>query len=67
MKPEDLHRLEAEARHASDRFRLYRASAYAGRATDPGRLRELERSSEQAAARLRAAKLALSRSNSPAE
>ena len=56
MKAEELTRLEGEARYASDRFRLYRARAYSGRPTSPGRFRELERVSDQAEARLRAAK-----------
>lgn len=56
MKPEELKRLEGEARYASDRFRLYRARAYSGRPTSPGRFRELERVSDRAEARLRAGK-----------
>ena len=38
-----LAELEAAARYAGDRYRLYRARMYGGRAADPGRLRELER------------------------
>lgn len=40
--------LELKARHASDRYRLYRASVHGPRATSPGRLRELQRESELA-------------------
>ena len=35
--------LEAEARHARERYQLYRAKAYGPRLTSAGRLRELER------------------------
>ena len=48
--------LEAEARHASERYRLYRAKAYGPHATSGGRLRQLERASQFAAGRLRRAK-----------
>jgi hypothetical protein len=51
-----LTELEAEARHASERYRLYRAKAYGPRLTSPGRLRELERESEFAERRLQRAK-----------
>ncbi len=44
--------LEAEARLASDRYRLYRAKTYGRRLTRPGRLRELKRASELAERRL---------------
>ena len=44
--------LEAEARHARDRYRLYRAKSYGPRMTSAGRLRELERQSEFAERRL---------------
>jgi hypothetical protein len=48
--------LEAEARHASERYRLYRAKAYGPRLTSGGRLRQLERASQFAEGRLRRAK-----------
>jgi hypothetical protein len=48
--------LEAEARHARDRYRLYRAKAYGPRATSAGRLRELERTSKLADSRLERAR-----------
>jgi hypothetical protein len=50
-----LARLEAEARHAGDRFRLYRARSLGPSATSRGRLDELERESEAAAGRYRRA------------
>lgn len=51
-----LAELEAEARFASDRYRLYRARVVGSSPTSPGRLRELERSCRRAEARLRRAK-----------
>jgi hypothetical protein len=48
--------LEAEARHARERYRLYRAKAYGPRLTSAGRLRELERQSKFAERRLDRAK-----------
>lgn len=52
----DIERLEAEARYASERLRLYRAKAYGGRPTTPGRWRELERAAADTQARLDRAK-----------
>ena len=49
-------RLEAEARYHRERLALYRARVYSSRATSVTRLRELERSSRAAEARLRTAK-----------
>jgi hypothetical protein len=49
-------RLEAEARYHRDRLALYRARVYNSKATSLGRLRELERTSRAADARLRAAR-----------
>jgi len=46
-----LAELEAEARHASERYRLYRAKVYGPRLTSFGRLRELERESKIAESR----------------
>jgi len=43
-----LEELEADARHASDRYRLYRAKVNGPSPTSTGRLRELERESERA-------------------
>ena len=47
-----LAELEAEARYAQERYRLYRARAYGPRTTSPARLRELERRSNLAESRL---------------
>jgi hypothetical protein len=44
--------LEAEARHAHERYQLYRAKAYGPRLTNAGRLRELERKTKLADSRL---------------
>ena len=51
-----LEDLEAEARYARDRYRLYRAKVHAPQMTSPGRLRGLERASNMAQAMLRRAK-----------
>ena len=48
--------LEAEARHARERYQLYRAKAYGPRLTSAGRLRELERRSNLAERRLNRAR-----------
>jgi hypothetical protein len=50
-----LAELEAEARHASERYRLYRAKVYGPRLTSFGRLREVERESKLAENRLQRA------------
>jgi hypothetical protein len=44
--------LRAEARYHRERYDLYRAKMYAQRPTTMGRLRELERTSQGAEARL---------------
>jgi hypothetical protein len=44
--------LRDEARYRRERLELYRARLYSGRAVGQGKLRELERASEGAAARL---------------
>jgi hypothetical protein len=54
----DIERLQAEARYASERLRLYRAKAYGGRPTTPGRWRELERAAADTQARLDRARAA---------
>jgi hypothetical protein len=51
-----LAELAAEARYASDRYRLYRARVVGSSPTSPGRLRELERACRRAESRLRRAK-----------
>jgi hypothetical protein len=43
-----LANLEANALHASNRFRLYRARVYGSKPTDIAKLRELERASQLA-------------------
>ena len=48
--------LEAEARYASERFRLYRAQAYGSRPTSASRLSELELRSRFADSRLHRAR-----------
>jgi hypothetical protein len=53
-------RLEAEARYHRDRLALYRARVFSSKPTSPTRLRELERTSRAADARLQAAKSRLS-------
>lgn len=50
-----LARLRQDARYHRERRDLYRAKAYGPRPTRPERLRELERTYDQAAERLRAA------------
>jgi hypothetical protein len=52
---ERLEELQMDARYRRERLDLYRARLYAGRAVSLVKLRELERSSEGAAARLRRA------------
>jgi hypothetical protein len=47
--------LRAQARHARQRYDLYKARAYALRPTSDARVRELQRECEGAEARLRAA------------
>ena len=51
-------RIQAEARHARERYQLYKARTYGPRPTDPAHLRELERTCELADTRLRRAKAA---------
>jgi hypothetical protein len=51
-------RLREEARYRRERLDLYRARLYGGRATSQGKLRELQRASDGAAARLRRAEAA---------
>ncbi len=48
--------LEAAARHARERYQLYKAKAYGPRATSPSRLRELDRDRVRAETRLRRAR-----------
>lgn len=48
-------RLHEEARYSRERLELYRARLYGGRAVSQGKLSELQRASDGAAARLRRA------------
>lgn len=51
----ELERLEAEAKHHRNRLTLYRQRSYSGKA-DTTRLRDLQRASDAADARLKAAR-----------
>jgi hypothetical protein len=62
----ELERLRDEARYRRERLDLYRARLYGGRAASQGKLRELERASDGAAARLRRAEAAAPRTDLPA-
>lgn len=59
---EHLDDVRAKARHAHERYQLYKAKAYGPRPTSPARLRELQRVYEQAEARFRAAEAEAQRS-----
>jgi hypothetical protein len=48
--------LEAAARHARERYQLYKAKSYGPSATSPARLRELDRERVLAETRLRRAR-----------
>jgi hypothetical protein len=50
-----LEEMKAEARYHRERYELYKAKTYGSRPTSASRLRELERRSQGATARLRAA------------
>jgi hypothetical protein len=52
-----LEQLRGEARYRRERVALYRARLYGGQAPSPTRLRELQRASDGAAARLRRAEV----------
>ena len=58
-----LDEMREEARYRRERLDLYRARLYGGRRSSMSRLRELQRSSDGAASRLRAAKAAASEGN----
>jgi hypothetical protein len=53
MPENRLDELRAGARYARERYQLYKAKVYRGLPTSETRLRELQRASEQAQARLR--------------
>jgi hypothetical protein len=59
-------RLRDEARYRRERLELYRARLYGGRAASQGKLRELQRLSDGAAARLRRAEEAATPGRPPA-
>ncbi len=52
----ELIRLEAEARHARERYRLYRARSYGSSPTTATRLRQLDSERVRAETRLRRAR-----------
>jgi len=52
----ELTLLEATARHARERYQLYKAKTYGPRATSPTRLRELDSERARAETRLRRAR-----------
>ena len=58
MSTRHLDDLRAQAQHARQRYDLYKAKAYGPRPTSPARMRELQRTFEQAEARLRFAEAA---------
>jgi hypothetical protein len=58
-------RLRDEARYRRERLELYRARLYGGRAASQAKLRELQRASEAAAARLARAEAAAASSSTP--
>ena len=53
-----IEEMREEARYRRERLDLYRARLYGGRRSSMSRLRELQRSAEGAASRLRAAEAA---------
>ena len=61
----ELERLRDEARYRRERLELYRARLYGGRAVSQGKLREYQRASEGATARLRRAEAAAPRTAPP--
>jgi hypothetical protein len=65
MSATDLDDLRAQALHARQRFDLYKARAYGSRPTSTVRMRELQRASELAAARLSAAEARGRRARDP--
>jgi hypothetical protein len=58
-------RLRDEARYRRERLELYRARLYGGRAASQTKLRELQRASDGAAARLRRAEAAAAPTQPP--
>jgi hypothetical protein len=62
---ERLEELRHEARYRRERLELYRARLYGGSRTSLSKLRELERSFEGAAARVRAAEATVAATRRP--
>jgi hypothetical protein len=58
LRGDEREQLREEARYRRERLDLYRARLYGGRAASQGKLRELQRAADGAAARLRRAEAA---------
>jgi hypothetical protein len=63
---DEQEQLREEARYRRERLALYRARLYGGRAASQGKLRELQRASDGATARLRRAEAKAPPSRPPA-
>jgi hypothetical protein len=63
---DEREQLREEARYRRERLALYRARLYGGRAASQSKLRELQRASDGAAARLRRAEAKVPRTRPPA-
>ena len=63
--PHRFDELEADARYASERFRLYRARASGPRPTSIGRLRELGREADRAEKSLARARATTTQAKTP--
>ena len=61
----ELERLRDEARYRRERLELYHARLYGGRAASQGKLREYQRASDGATARLRRAEAAATPAQPP--
>lgn len=67
MPADHLEDLRAQARHARERYQLYKARAFGQRPTSEERLRELLRAYEQAEERLRFAEAEAQRARNASE
>jgi GAF domain-containing protein len=67
MPADHLEDLRAQARHARERYQLYKARTFGQRPTSEERLRELQRASQQAEERLRFAEAEEQRARSASE
>jgi hypothetical protein len=65
MSSDHIDDLRARARYARERYQLYKAKTMGPRETSAARLRELQRESDQAEARLRAAEAEERRGTEP--